>query len=186
LPLVCTVYTDRVHTPESSPAHAAWRGQIRGGAPATVRGALGQPLAVRARQARDDQLPPAPARHRRFLPVGGGDVATGEFADSVADKQAALGLAIDGIAGPRTFDAVINGTASPAGASEDPFGMHLLDGPRGRGGERATPAAEPASAPTTAARLRGVPRTSVLPTASPASSSDGSDEAEPAWWTFED
>lgn len=123
---------------------------------------------------------------------GGGDVATGEFADNVADKQAALGLAIDGIAGPRTLHAAINGTASSAasaGASEDPFGMHLLDNPRRRGGERARSAAAPArsaaapaTAPTTAARLSGVTR----PTPAQPASIDGSDEAEPAWWTFED
>lgn len=37
---------------------------------------------------------------------GGGDIGTGELADNVAEKQAALGLPIDGIAGPRTLEAI--------------------------------------------------------------------------------
>jgi hypothetical protein len=52
---------------------------------------------------------------------GGGDVATGEFADNVADKQAALGLPVDGIAGPQTIEAVA------AAARPDP-----LEATRGR------------------------------------------------------
>jgi hypothetical protein len=42
---------------------------------------------------------------------GGGDVATGEFADNVAEKQAALGLPVDGIAGPHTAHAVVAASA---------------------------------------------------------------------------
>jgi hypothetical protein len=91
---------------------------------------------------------------------GGGDVATGEFADNVAEKQAALGLPVDGIAGPDTLGAVIRSTSGPA----DPFAMHLLDrtrngaGGASRGGGRrrghASKRARPAAAPAPAAETR--------------------------------
>jgi hypothetical protein len=62
----------------------------------------------------DAQLRKAKRRNRHWQAklgfstsvFGGGDIATGEFADNVADKQAALGLPVDGIAGPRTLEAV--------------------------------------------------------------------------------
>ena len=81
---------------------------------------------------------------------GGGDVASGELADNVAARQAELGLAVDGIAGPKTVAAVEGGgTKAKAGAEgteggaggdtvmtdidgdgdgavDDPFGMHLF------------------------------------------------------------
>jgi hypothetical protein len=46
---------------------------------------------------------------------GGGEVDTGEFADNVADKQAGLGVAVDGIAGPDTVEAA----AAAHGAAQD-------------------------------------------------------------------
>lgn len=85
---------------------------------------------------------------------GGGDVSTGEFAENVADKQASLGLPVDGIAGPRTFDALTKGTSA---ASEDPFAMHLVDDRPRRGArpaERPRSAAEPDRTPPTEVRLR--------------------------------
>lgn len=46
---------------------------------------------------------------------GGGAVETGEFADNVADQQPALGVPVDGIAGPRTVEAA----AAAQGADQD-------------------------------------------------------------------
>ncbi|HUQ03633.1 MAG TPA: peptidoglycan-binding domain-containing protein [Kofleriaceae bacterium] len=63
---------------------------------------------------------------------GGGAIDTGEFADNVAEKQAAHGLPIDGIAGPSTLGAVIRGTSGP----DDPFATHLLGMTQGAGGEK--------------------------------------------------
>lgn len=65
---------------------------------------------------------------------GGGDVATGEFADNVADKQAALGLPVDGIAGPYTMRAVA--------AASRPDALEATRGRRDANGaaERATAA----------------------------------------------
>lgn len=68
---------------------------------------------------------------------GGGDIASGELADDVADRQGQLGLAVDGIAGPKTVAAMTSGSApggepdagddrSADASVDDPFGMHLV------------------------------------------------------------
>ena len=75
---------------------------------------------------------------------GGGDIASAELAESVAERQAALGVAVDGIAGPRTIAALTATSPSPDDAAadaddlaaaepiDDPFAMHLLDRTGGR------------------------------------------------------
>jgi len=65
---------------------------------------------------------------------GGGAIDTGEFADNVADKQATLGLPVDGIAGPQTLQAIA--------AAQRPDALEATRGRRDPNGaaERATPA----------------------------------------------
>jgi hypothetical protein len=47
---------------------------------------------------------------------GGGDIASAEFAENVGERQASLGVGVDGIAGPKTIAAV---TAATPDADED-------------------------------------------------------------------
>ena len=42
---------------------------------------------------------------------GGGDIASGELAENIASRQSALGLPIDGIAGPNTIAAITSASA---------------------------------------------------------------------------
>ena len=79
-----------------------------------------------------------------FAPTlfGGGDIASGELADNVAARQAALGLAVDGIAGPKTI-AAVTAAAPPAAAGPAP---RAAPAPGARNPASAAPAAGAAPA----------------------------------------